>query len=106
MKSNEERIELMHKKAEKLRHKRNKRLMAVSASICALLFAILIAASVGIETQVAGTAETTFAASSLFSASIGGYVMVAVIAFMIGVAITVILKKHIESKRNERESCK
>ncbi len=101
MKSNEERIELMHKKAEKLRRERNKRLMAVSAGIAALLFAVLVAASIGIDGQVVEYAETTFAASSLFAVSIGGYVIVAVVAFMIGVAITALIKKY--NKRNRGE---
>ena len=101
MRSNEERIELMHKKAEKLRREKNKRLMAVSTCIAALLFAVLIAASIGIDSQVGGCAETTFAASSLFAVSIGGYVIVAVVAFMIGVVITALIKKY--NKRNGGE---
>ncbi len=98
MKSNEERIELMHKKAKKLQYERNRRLMIGSAIVGAMLFAVLIVSSVVFNVQIEGTAETTFAASSLFSYSLGGYVMVAVIAFMIGVVITVILKKHTKRK--------
>lgn len=103
MKSNEERIELMHKKAEKLRHERNKRLMAVSGSAFALIFALLVVASVRLGTQVADHAEATFAASSLFSVSIGAYVMVALIAFMIGVAITVLIKKYMHHNKDEEQ---
>ncbi len=98
MKSNEERIELMHKKAKKLQYERNRRLMIGSAIVGAMLFAVLIVSSVVFNVQIEGTAETTFAASSLFSYSLGGYVMVAVIAFMIGVVITVIIKKHAKKK--------
>ncbi len=98
MKSNEERIELMHKKAKKLQYERNRRLMIGSAIVGVMLFAVLIVSSVVFNVQIEGTAETTFAASSLFSYSLGGYVMVAVIAFMIGVVITVILKKHTKRK--------
>ena len=98
MKSNEERIELMHKKAKKLQYERNRRLMIGSAIVGVMLFAVLIVSSVVFNVQIEGTAETTFAASSLFSYSLGGYVMVAVIAFMIGVVITVIIKKHTKRK--------
>ena len=98
MKSNEERIELMHKKAKKLQYERNRRLMIGSAIVGVMLFAVLIVSSVVFNVQIEGTAETTFAASSLFSYSLWGYVMVAVIAFMIGVVITVIIKKHTKRK--------
>ncbi len=98
MKSNEERIELMHKKAKKLQYERNRRLMIGSAIVGVMLFAVLIVSSVVFNVQIEGTAETTFAASSLFSYSLGGYVMVAVIAFMIGVVITVIIKRHTKRK--------
>ncbi len=101
MKSNEERIELMHRKAEKLRRERDRKLMAVSAGMGVLMFAMLIAASIGIDGQVSDYVETTFAASSLFEVSIGGYVIVAVAAFMIGVAITALIKKYYKPNKGE-----
>ena len=103
MKSNEERIELMHKRAEKLQRERNKRLMVGSIGAGVMLFAVLIGASIGLDVQTAESAETTFAASSLLDDNIGGYVMVAVVAFMIGVAITVLIKKHLVNKKNVEE---
>ena len=98
MKSNEERIELMHEKAKKLQYEKNRRLTVGSIIVGALLFAVLVAASLGLGVQIAGTSETTFAASSLFPSTIGGYVMVAVMAFMMGVVITVILKKRAKKR--------
>ena len=103
MRSNVERIEIMHKRAEKLRRQRNKRLMVGSVSVGVTLFAALIVASVVLDARHAEPAGTTFAASSLLSESIGGYVMVAIVGFMIGVAITVLIRKHLEIKRNTKE---
>ena len=103
MRSNEERIELMHKRAEKLRRERDKRLMVGSITFGTMMFVALVVASVVLEAQYTEPVQTTFAASSLLSDNIGGYVMVAVLAFMIGVAITVLIRRHLEKKNSQEE---
>ena len=89
MKSAEERIILMHRKANVLRKKRDHALLLIwgTASVC--LFLCFLSVMTPLCLTGHGLAEATATASSLLSDSAGGYVLIGVIFFMVGVLTTV-----------------
>ena len=97
MKSSEERINLVHMRAREIKKTRDKRIKVSSGCLCVMLLSSLV--------TVIGTFTTRYSASdnpalytgaSLLDSSAGGYVLTAVVAFMVGVVITVSIKKYIE----------
>ena len=90
MKTNEQRIAVLHQRPKTLRRRQEKAALSSLASLCLLLSVILIrlaAVSAGDHGRMID--EDTFTAASLLDESIGGYVLAAVLAFMAGVCITV-----------------
>ena len=106
MRSSEERIRLMHRRADSLRRKKEKRILAGAGSAGLLLFAVLLVCLVHLQGLSEGYGEGAFSASSLLSQSTGGYVLVAVIFFMLGVLITVFLMKYQRTKQHWDEETK
>jgi len=103
MKSDKERIELLHQRADKLRRERNRNHMIAGGSVGAFLLTALLVIGAQFGNSAVGTVESTYTASSLLSENVGGYVLAGVIAFMVGVIITVISKKHLEKKTDKKE---
>ena len=93
MRSNEERIRLMHERAAGLQKKKEGRLLLSAGGISTALFALLIGLTIYLQ-GLTGYAGDQFTASSMLSESAGGYVLVAVVFFMLGVLITALLKKY------------
>ncbi len=106
MKSNEERITLLHLRADKLRRDQNRNHLIASGSVSALLLTALIVITVGLENSSIDTSESLYAASSLLSENAGGFVLAGVVAFMAGVIITVIIRRYLENKTKKREEKK
>ncbi len=104
MKSNEERIRLMHLRAEKIRRKKDGLALFVSGGVCSALFIALLFVAFNFYGQSSGYPDEVFTGSSLLSNSVGGYVLVAVIAFMCGAVITVIVKKQKNKKNKAQET--
>ena len=91
MRTHEERRMLLHQRAEQLNRRRTKRAMAAFSSVSGILLVVLtsvIASWNGIGTGMIAGALT---GSSLVSESAGGYVLAAVLAFVAGVIVTVLL---------------
>ena len=97
MKSSEERINLVHMRVREIKRTRDKRIKVSSGCLCVMLLSSLV--------TMIGTFTTRYSASdnpalytgaSLLDSSAGGYVLTAVVAFMVGVVITVSIKKYIE----------
>ena len=91
-------IRRVHQRAKELQKKRDKRLLQMSGVISSLLCIALLAAAVQIDLHAVVSPNSSFAGSSLLSESVGGYVLVGVVAFMAGVVLTVIIKKYVVSK--------
>ena len=94
MRTYEERVRLLHHRAYELQKNRLRmQLTAWSAVSCCLglcLFVMMLFAG-GMNPL---TAEGSYAGASLLSDSAGGYVLVAVAAFMAGVIITAAIKYY------------
>ena len=93
MRSSDERIRLMHERAAELQRKKDRGRLITAGSISTALFAVLLSLTLYLQ-GLTGFMGSQFTASSLLSDSAGGYVLVAVIFFMIGVLISVILLQH------------
>lgn len=108
MRDTDERIEQMRRRTGELRHKREGTTLIMSGGWCMVLFAALLEV---IMNYGGGTIATgTYAGTTLLNETAGGYVLVAVTAFMVGVAITVLLRARAETKAQnapaqEQASC-
>ena len=89
MRTTEERITLMHHKAEEMQEKKENTLMHVWGTVSAFMFLCLLSLMTMFCRTGHSLAEATVTASSLLSDSAGGYVLIGVIFFMLGVLATV-----------------
>lgn len=92
MKNNSERLTLLYQRVGELRRRRDKTALILQGSGSAVLMTVLVA----MVRMYSGNAETIslFTGSSLLDENTGGYVLVALIAFMAGTLLTAYLIKH------------
>ena len=95
MRTQDERIALLHKRAAEIERGRNRSRAAcwggISACLCILLIAVLYYSEIIFH----NAADMQMNGSSLLGESAGGYILAAVIAFFAGVIITVVCyRKH------------
>lgn len=94
MRTAEERLALLHRRANLLKKKKELALLRVlgcasgGLAVCLLALLALLGQS-GHDIAVSG-----YAATSLLSEHAGGYVLAAVIAFALGVVVTVLLRRY------------
>lgn len=103
MKSSAERLDLMHQKAQTMRRKRDRMSFALSGTLCTVLLLSLFAVILRYQELSPNVPEKLYTGSSLMSDGAGGYILVALIAFMLGVVITVILKKQQKKRKRHIE---
>lgn len=101
MRTNEERMRMLHERAMQLQQQNGKRFAHRIGGICTVLLVALIGIIAGLQGQPAELAKGDFTASSLLAQSAGGYVLVAAIAFMLGVVVTIAIKKTMEKNSDE-----
>lgn len=89
----------IHERAAALRRARERRRTAAWSALCVALTVLL--AWETVMPRAPGRAALTGA--SLLGASAGGYVLVAVLAFMAGVAVTALLKRREQTQKTEEE---
>lgn len=103
MRSNEERIRLMHLRANEIRKKRDKAILAACGALNLCLCVALISIIASVSGSGAIYTGSPYTGASLFDTSVvGGYVLTALIAFMAGVVTTVMIKKGLQMKREEK----
>ena len=94
MRTAEERISKLHKRAEQLQRQKDRRQIAGLGSMSAF-FAVLLTAILFQEVGLSqGVSEGQFTGSSLLSDVAGGYVLAAVLAFFAGVIITAVIFRY------------
>ena len=86
MRTDEERIAILHKRAEKLEAQK---MMRIWGTVSTGLLAVLLAMIVKIDVPLQSIFDGSMAGSSLLGESAGGYVLVAVVSFATAVCITV-----------------
>jgi len=99
MRTTEERIAFLHRRTRQLKRKKLRMELLGSglASICTLMLLLIFTAKSGIN---AVTLSGDYTASSLLSEDAGAYVLVAVLAFFAGVAVTAALRKWQNRKKS------
>ena len=91
MRTDQERIIMMHKRAGELKRKRDRMQLCVLSISCMALLVCLTGVTMLLDGGRHGVAAGTAAATSILAESAGGYVLVGVLAFMAGVLITVLI---------------
>ncbi len=106
MRSAEERIRSLHKRADYLTLERDRRRLVVSAIAAALLLTVLSAVLTPLLIRsgpsVWDASEASYAGSSLLADNAGGYVLAAVVAFILGVAVTAGIKLYRDKSEQNR----
>ena len=99
MRTNRQRIDLMHELAYKKKRKIEERMIKTLGAVSFFIFALLVGWIYIADGRMHSIADADFAGNSLLSADAGGYVLTAVIAFIAAVAITVICVKIREKNK-------
>ena len=105
MRTSEERVTELHRRMEKLRRAKTRRKLK---SVCAAMYAACLALVAGFATIVArspapvSTQVSGGAGASIFAEhAVPGYIVVAIVAFCLGVLLTLFcfrLKRHMEEE--------
>lgn len=104
MRTADERVSLLHKRAAELKRQREKRYMALWGGVSAFLSVFLLILISQVRRVTYPIENNRFAGSSLLGESAGGFVLVALIAFTGGVVITLIIQRHRERGRKNRSN--
>ncbi|MBO4904784.1 MAG: hypothetical protein J5367_06140 [Lachnospiraceae bacterium] len=97
MRSNEERITQLHKRVAELNHQRQKKILTACTAFCSILCVTLIGMIVSLSQPAAGYTGAEYTGATLIDGSVaGGYVLTALIAFVLGVMLTVLIRKYRE----------
>ena len=108
MNTTEERIERIHKRAKELEEERKKRILGIEGAVTAALGICLIVmvAFLGVNgggLTVSTVTDTGLAGASLLEPGAGSYIIVALVAFMFGVALTVLIRSLRDRGRRDIE---
>ncbi|MBR4513374.1 MAG: hypothetical protein IKO61_00600 [Lachnospiraceae bacterium] len=101
MRTQEERIMLMHSRAKEIRIEHDRAVRRVLGVVSIMLFVCLVGLTTVLSGVGHGIADTYAAGASMLADSVGGYVLVAVIAFVLGVLVTVIIKDYVWKKADK-----
>ena len=101
MGTEQERLARMHRRAGELQRKRDLSILHLWGSVSTALFLCLLMLSAAFPAGH-GLTDSTSTASSLLSDSVGGYVLIGVLAFMLGVVITVALLRRRFKDQNDK----
>lgn len=94
MRTQEERLSMLHKRAGEIRRQRDRRQLMGWGGISACLSFLLVVCVLSAEKMFHNAANTELSGSSLLGESAGGYVLAAVIAFFAGVIITALIFRY------------
>ena len=94
MKTKEERIHQLHKRACEIRKKEEKIRITGLGGLSTVLLVLLVTCVIRMSEAFHSTMGVSLQGASLLRDSAGGYVMAAVIAFFAGVIITAVILKY------------
>ncbi|RKM63341.1 hypothetical protein D6856_04255 [Butyrivibrio sp. XB500-5] len=101
----EERLSELHRRMKGLRKKRQSRMINAMGMVSTALFACLFIIIQHLGVGQFGTTTNLYSGSSLLYEEAGGYVLTAIVAFVVGTIVTVIcVRKHNRDKENGEES--
>lgn len=91
MRTDEERVQFLHRRAKELKRKRDRDRLAVFGSLSASLMVLLVALIRGLSGTLRPIVGGELAGASMLSEGAGGYVLAAVAAFTAGVLVTAVI---------------
>ena len=103
MRTDMERIALLHERARELRRQKDKRMLVLTGTASLCLLALLLAGMAKTVHISEHYAEGGFSGASMFGDGAGGYVLVAVIAFVAAVAVTLVCM-HLRNSREKENN--
>lgn len=103
MRTYEERLLLLYRKADILRKKQDRHRQILWGSASGVLAVFLIVLTIQFTGNAHGLGYSGLAGSSMLNESAGGYVLVAIAAFAAGVVLTALLLRY-RSKKNSKET--
>ena len=107
MKTAQERIDALHQRAHEFRRRRENAALRGLGTVSGLLLACLTALIFGAEHAHTGVSPGTYTGAAMLFESAGGYVLIAVFAFAIGVILAaLVLRRRQAGAFRERESQK
>ena len=96
----------LEKRSGRIRARRSRRVLhELCLSVIVLTFALLASVSAVMPAPGAAPPESVFGAA-LLPVDAGGYILVAVLSFAAAVLLTLLLLRHAEKKRADRENKK
>ena len=104
MRTADERITQLHKRASVLKRQRDKRRLASLGAISAFLAVLLMAAVLKTGGMSGSTIGNQLTGSSFLNDSMGGYVLTAVLAFFAGVIIATVIFRYRRNRQNGNRS--
>lgn len=105
MMTGEERLSELHRRMKGLRKKRQSRMINAMGMVSTALFACLFIMIQCLGVGQFGMTSNLYSGSSLLYEEAGGYVLTAIVAFVVGTIVTVIcVRKHNRDKENGEES--
>ncbi len=106
MRTSEERIALLYERARALRRREDEKRLILTGGASGTLLAVLLAVMLHLDLRSGGMAGNQFTGASLLGESAGGYVLVAVIAFVVAVVITVLCLRSRVRQAERRDALK
>lgn len=103
MRSTEERITRMHSRAAEIKRKADKQRAGIMGVISGALMVCLVFAIQQLSHLHPGIVSGQGTGSSMLSDSTGGYVLIAVIAFVAGTVVTALVYKYKKGTRSDNE---
>ena len=94
MRTTEERIEQLHRRAHEIKRESDKRAVRGWGGVSAALFVVLLVVTANLTGGMELADGSGLTGSSLLGESAGGYVLAAVIAFFVGAIITAVIYKR------------
>ena len=100
----DEMILRMHERAAQRRAEKERRILAAAGGGGAALIALLVGIIIRLDKGGHSISRMSFAGASLLGNDVGGYVLIALIAFLAGVTITVICYRYRKLKETQNSS--
>ena len=100
MKTNEQRIKMMHELAFKKKRKAEEVLIKALGVVSIFMLAMLLGCIYLFDGKLHPVADAGFSGNSMLSADAGGYILVAVISFIVAVVITILCIRYKEKNKN------
>ena len=94
MRTSEERIEQLHRRAHALEGQKTRRQLVSLGSVSVLFAVILTTMIVQADSMSHSITNGQLTGSSLLGDSAGGYVLAAVVAFFVGVVLTAVIFRY------------